>query len=78
MSARGQDQEKSEVAEGGNPDPLTHQPYYTLFVTLYALVILAAFVGNALIISTVGARVRELSVPRNILIINLAAADLCE
>ena len=55
-----------------------HQPYYALFVTLYALVILAAFVGNALIISTVGARVRELAVPRNILIINLAAADLCE
>ena len=58
--------------------PTPSQPYYALFVTLYALVILAAFVGNALIISTVGARVRELAVPRNILIINLAAADLCE
>ena len=64
--------------EGTNPTHPRHQPYYALFVTLYALVILAAFVGNALIISTVGARVRELAVPRNILIINLAAADLCE
>jgi hypothetical protein len=39
-------------------------------------VIVAAFVGNVLIIVTVGGRKRELRVPRNMLILNLALADL--
>ncbi len=49
---------------------------YGIFLSLYAIVIVSAFFGNLFIILTLGTRKRELKLPRNMLIINLAVADL--
>lgn len=54
-----------------------HDPWYSVFVITYVIVIAIAFVSNSLAIWSVFRR-KEIWTPRNIFILKLAVADLCK